>query len=275
LRLVLLIAALASCGRSARLPIAEVRVVDRTDSGETVWRPDGREIERMARAALDDPVLRWDGRTGARRLRVEIQLMRADAGAAGVLRAAVRLRLEAIDSPDEAALESSAIVERATGAGNPVDRDLVRRHLMRALRDVGRGLIAQARLLVGEPDGLVRALSDTDPELRDAAIRIAGIRRERRAVPGLIALLGHADERVGDAAIGALVAIGDRRAVRPLCEYARPGDVGGTAKVLDAIASLGGDEARAYLELLGSGHDDPAIRSMAQEALRRMERKRP
>ena len=47
----------------------------------------------------------------------------------------------------------------------------------------------------------------------------------------------------------------------------------GYLKVIDPVASIGGDEAHAFLEFVGSGSEDPEIRKMAKEALERMDRR--
>ena len=264
---------LAACGRAGEMRISDLQVVDRTAPDQQVWRPGAAELERLVRAAVRDPVVRWGG-DGSRKLRAEIALSRSDVGERGVLRAEILLHLDASDAPNDGPVEASGIVEKSYDSRAAVDAAFVRRHLERGLRDVAEGLLAQVHLRVGDPQMLVVALEGTDASLREAAIQAAAMRREAKAVPALIKLLGHQDEQVSDAAIGALVAIGDRRAVRPLCERSNLGDVRGMARVLDAIASLGGDEARAYLELVGSGHDDPTLKAMAREALDRMDRHR-
>lgn len=274
-RLLVLASALAACGGSGDLRISEVQVVDLTAPDPRLWRPDADELERLVRTAMRDPAVGWGGDArGSRKLRAEIALVRSDVGERGVLRAEIVLRLDPADAAGDAPIEASGIVEKSYATRAAVNEAFVRRHLERGLRDVAQGLFAQVHLLVGDPRGLLAALLGNDAPLREAAIRAAATRRERAAVPALIKLLGHADEEVSDAAIGALVAIGDRRAVRPLCERSNLGDARGVAKVLDAIASLGGEEARAYLELVGSGHDDPAIKAMAREALDRLTRHR-
>jgi hypothetical protein len=265
--------ATAACSRSPKVRIARVRVLDRS-SPEMTPRPDTNEVRRIARTALGKDWVTWTGASQpAYRLRLEYALDRAEVKERGLLRVSVLMRLESVEGVDEAPLESSGVFEHAYSAPKGLSPKSVRDQLTRAMEGVGQGLLLQVGLLLGDSARLVRALSDADPRIRDAAMRIAGIRRERKAVPRLLELLHHSEERVSDAAIGALIAIGDRRAVRPLCERFGMGDVRGLAKVIDGIASLGGDEAQAYLELLGSGHDHPEIRAMSRAALERMSRR--
>jgi hypothetical protein len=43
-------------------------------------------------------------------------------------------------------------------------------------------------------------------------------------------------------------------------------------KILDAIASIGGDEARDYLAFVAQSHDDQEIRDVAKAASERLQR---
>jgi hypothetical protein len=113
---------------------------------------------------------------------------------------------------------------------------------------------------------LISDLSAADARVRDYAIRVLADRRSPAAVPQLIARLSDPNPDVGRRAAGALIAIGDRRAVSPLIEMTRkrrPEDVG---PILYAIASLGGPEAEAFLFTLESGSPDEEIRRAAQGA---------
>src|SRR5262249_41725526 len=130
---------------------------------------------------------------------------------------------------------------------------------------------AKAKLARGDSAEIVKALAGSDEDLRDEAMRIAEERREREAVPALVQLLKNDDRAVRDRAIGTLAAIGDARAVKPLTEVARFAETGELPKVLDALGAIGGDEARAYLEFVSSGHADPEMRQLAKDALRHVD----
>jgi HEAT repeat protein len=115
-------------------------------------------------------------------------------------------------------------------------------------------------------DQLIADLSAGDARVRDYAIRVLAERRSPAAVPQLIARLSDPNPDVARRAAGALIAVGDRRAVRPLIDITRkrrPEDVG---PILYAIGSLGGPEAEAYLFTLESGSPDEEIRRAAQGA---------
>jgi hypothetical protein len=113
---------------------------------------------------------------------------------------------------------------------------------------------------------LIADLSSPSARVRDYAIRVLADRRRPAAVPQLIARLQDENPEVARRAAGALIAIGDRRAVRPLIEMThkrRPDDVG---PILYAIGSLGGPEAEAFLFTLESGSPDEEIRRAAKGA---------
>jgi hypothetical protein len=113
---------------------------------------------------------------------------------------------------------------------------------------------------------LLADLAAPDARVRDYAIRVLADRRSPAAVPQLIVRLQDDNPEVARRAAGALIAIGDRRAVRPLIEMTRkrrPEDVG---PILYAIGSLGGGEAEAFLFTLESGSPDEEVRRAAKGA---------
>jgi hypothetical protein len=177
--------------------------------------------------------------------------------------------------PEGLVLQASTVAPfKPAGKGAPEQK---------ALRTVVEGvaddLVFQAEAALAPEGKLVTLLRKTkDVSRLAAAVEIAAFRRLRGTVPPLCELLGREEKEVADRAIGALVAIGDRRAVKPLTRVAKTfRDTAQMAKVLDAIGTLGGQEARDYLEFVASGHDDADIRNLASEALERMNRaeKRP
>jgi hypothetical protein len=121
---------------------------------------------------------------------------------------------------------------------------------------------------------LLADLGAPDARQRDYAIRVLADRRSPAAVPQLIARLQDDNPEVARRAAGALIAIGDRRAVRPLIEMTRkrrPEDAG---PILYAISSLGGPEAEAFLFTLESGAPDEEIRRAARGAYQDLLRKK-
>ena len=148
------------------------------------------------------------------------------------------------------------------------------------------------------------AKSDGDPALRGTAMQILGRRRERLAIPVLIDLIKQTGAHrktslqptasgapadavrlrkqrqeaeiqgvLRDTAIGALLEIGDRSAVRPLLDSVAFVDTVEMGKIVEAAAALGGDDARNYLRFVAQSHPEKAVRDEAATALKRLERK--
>jgi hypothetical protein len=290
LRLLLLVVAACGCKRAPSGPppppdVTEVRVVDRTPE-EARERGPLDEAALTAKAA--DAIARSSGLrvldggvAGARhyRLRVEVRTESASHEGKKLYRAQVYAKLSPIgEGPEQLSFEQTAVAERIAdeakrGADGGVGGDAWNAHVSHAVEDVVKGVGARARLSTAEPAELAFALEGPDEDLREEAARLCGERKAGACVPGLVKLLKGEDRDGRDRAIGSLAAIGDARAVRPLTEVARFRDLGDLPKVLDALAMIGGDEARSYLEFVASGHDSPEIRDLAKQALAHLERR--
>jgi hypothetical protein len=273
----------AACARRVTPPrpiIADAIVVDHTPDGE---RPASVNLEAVRAEALrlqreGGVFVPAPGRAAEKgderwRLRVEIGLGEGAREGRGLARAAVALRLEQLDAVTAPRLEVHGGAERPYALETPdVDRvytDLV----IRVLSDLTKDLLTRARLRHADVPALIAALRSERAEERLGAIAAAAERRERAAVPTLIERLDDPVEAVSDRALGALVEIGDQRAVKALTRETRFHDLDRMHKIIDAIASLGGGEARTYLEFVASGHEEADIRDQAKEALDRLRRK--
>ena len=135
-----------------------------------------------------------------------------------------------------------------------------------ALRDAVAALGAQIDARNKTDEALLKDLTAADPRVRDYAIRVLADRRSPAAVPQLIARLQDPTPEVARRAAGALIAIGDRRAVIPLIEMTRHRRAEDVGPILYAIASLGGPEAEAFLFTLESGASDEETRRAAKGA---------
>src|SRR5712691_7518633 len=206
------------------------------------------------------------------RVRLDLESARRLAGDDGAI-ADVQLVLELTATspegdPERTVSEGSGRAASAADAGTEAAVRLAAFEgaLRGALDDAARGLAWQLESRRKTDDELSRDLGDGDPRVRDYAIRALADRRSPAAVPQLIARLQDENPEVARRAAGALIAIGDRRAVRPLIEMTRkrrPEDAG---PLLYAISSLGGPEAEAFLFTLESGAPDEEIRRAARGA---------
>ena len=203
----------------------------------------------------------------------------AEVGAAGEARARVALAIEShpADAPGGFAIALDgagsqrypARPKHGAEAGAAAETALV----IRIAGDLVDGFVARRRLHDGPPAAVHAALSVDGGELRDEAIRAAGERRLSDEAPVLLKLLDDPDERTRDAALGALIAIGDRRAVTALTRSRSLRDRREMRKIIEAVSILGGQEADDYLSFVAASHDDDDIRAAAAAARERMLRR--
>src|SRR5207237_707140 len=92
--------------------------------------------------------------------------------------------------------------------------------------------------------------------IREEAIRLAGARGLTSEAPGLLALLDDPEESIRDAALGALIALRDQRAVAQLARHRSLRDKREMTKILEAISQIGGEEAEQYLSFVADAHED-------------------
>ncbi len=145
--------------------------------------------------------------------------------------------------------------------------------LQRVAGDLIDGFVARRRLHEASAEALRAALSADGGELRIEAIRAVGDRHVASEAPRLLALLEDPDEPTRDAALGALLALHDRRAVAVLTRSRSMRDRRELSKIIEAISILGGDEADDYLSFLAGSHDDEEIRAEATAARARLQRR--
>ena len=164
-----------------------------------------------------------------------------------------------------------------TGAETSIDPEArlsaFRSAFRAALDDASRGLVWQVEARKKTDRELTQDLTADDARLRDYAIRALADRRNPAVVPQLLNRLSDENPVVALRAVGALVAIGDRRAVDPLIEMTRRTRPQVTAQILYALASLGGPTAEAYLYTLERGAPDDEVRRAATDALLELRRK--
>jgi hypothetical protein len=142
----------------------------------------------------------------------------------------------------------------------------------RTVEDLARAYVARQKLWAGSEREIDLALKSADSDLCVEAARIVAARSLRDEIPTLLHLLSEEDENVRDAALGALVVLRERSAVKVLAGSRQMRDAREMRKILDAIATLGGLEAQEYLSFVAETHDDEEIREMAKGAMDRLSR---
>jgi hypothetical protein len=199
------------------------------------------------------------------RLRVYAHL--APDGATGQLHTAVSAQIDQGETvPLAWDVTSVAPASGVPSIPDEVYEDALRRALAEALGALDR----QARVIRRDPAGLVDALEVPDPPVRVAAADVLGHRRHRPAVDALCRLLADSDDRVFEAALRALVAIRDQRAVPCITRHASGGSRR-LERVIEATSELGGNESMAFLAAVASDHDSPRVRGLARAGAKRIE----
>jgi hypothetical protein len=234
---------------------------------------------RLAGAGVFSPPAP-DGAAGSvARVRADLALEQVEADEKGAARAVIRFRVE--PRPPEGVAshwneDVQAGSETTYALSPPPDsKALFAKLVSRTLADLTTGYLARQRLWSGSADDVRSALAVETGDLRIEAIRAVAQRRLTSEVPSLLRLLSDEDETVRDVALGALVELGDRRAVTELAKQRSMRDRREMRKILDAIAMLGGQEASDYLAFVADTHEDEEIRQMARQALDRLKRHAP
>jgi hypothetical protein len=235
-----------------------------------------RERLRATKMFADDVGAGADASDAATaRARAEVATESTEVGDKGVVRAHVLVHIDT--RPDSA---PGAIDEQLEGQGER--RYAVAQHpgppfyaalVTRVMSDLIDGFAARRKLQEGPPAAVHAALLADGGELREEAIRVAGQRQLHDEVPTLLKLLGDPDEPTRDAALGALIAMRERRAVAELTRKSSLRDRREMRKILEAISILGGQEAEEYLSFVAETHDDEEIRAEAAAAKARLQRR--
>jgi HEAT repeat protein len=201
------------------------------------------------------------------RITLVMELVQADGKAA--VRADVRLNVSTHPQGVAPARFGEDVQARAEMLYNPEaqpDKKGVLQQLAEhAVDDLLAAYVAQA----------LHAALTAPGEMRLEAIRVAAARRLLDEVPTLVALLSDDEEAIRDAALGALVELRDPRAVPALTKAKSMKDRREVRKIIDALATLGGQEAADYLSFVADAHEDEEIRTMAKAALLRLRSRDP
>ncbi len=263
------------------LTLGEVRIAD-LGWDARVPRPDDKELRGLLDAAVAKVSLLAPGAAPVSaeppvpaRLEFASGLgFQGEAGEETRVDAAVSLRLRWKEDGATRSMESRVLGQLPIAAA---DRkrlpEQARAALEHALADASAALALRDGIRRGDQATVLAALSSEDTDVRVEAFRAMAERHMVSALPRLVELLHSQNHEIRDAAIGGMVELGDRRAVKPLVDMVEFSDLDMMRRIIDAVGMLGGDEARDYLEFVASGHETPAVRELAVEALDRLKRR--
>jgi hypothetical protein len=206
---------------------------------------------------------------------LEAEVFSADGADGPEIGAKVHLRITARPSvaPARFAEDVEAVGQSPLPKGDVEGVRTAFQHLAeRTVEDLLQAYVARQKLWQASVRDIEVALKSSDNDVRVEAIRIVAARSLREETPMILGLLSDDEENVRDAALGALVALRERSAVKVLAASRQMRDAREMRKILDAIATLGGREAVEYLSFVAETHDDEEIRGMAKDAMERLSR---
>jgi hypothetical protein len=247
-------------GAAVRVEAGAIALAPAAGGGATV--PDARSFRADA-AAMIARLPRFPSRAREDAApRLDVTGMWSATGEEAAVR--VEAKLKGVDArvPIRAAIVASGRAEERNAAS-----ELARR----GVDDLGKALASMFVLYGGDEAAWIRALDGAEPDEQLLALALLADGKCRAAVPAIGAVLDDPRAQVAEAAADALVAIGDRSAVPVLIAGIRRGDVRSEVRAIEAISRLGGNEARAYLEMTAIGHEIPEVRALSFGALERLE----
>ena len=146
-------------------------------------------------------------------------------------------------------------------------------HVANALSAAGSELIDKDGLRTGPAEVVVAALSSRDEDTQIWALTLVRERKLGAGFDNVLALVDADTRDVRETAVGALIALGDERAVPVLAKKAEMSDYEFLRLVIEAVSAIGGEEALSFLEFVASGHPDEDIRGRAKRGLERIDKK--
>jgi hypothetical protein len=141
-----------------------------------------------------------------------------------------------------------------------------------AVERLAERLVERERVRAGGEAALTETLADAaaEPSAVRWALDLVAHRRVQSLFDQVVAQLDAESAEVRQRAVTALAVLGDARAVGVITGRVRFDDTESLGVVIDTVAVLGGEDARAYLEFVASGHPEDTIRARASAALARM-----
>jgi hypothetical protein len=211
----------------------------------------------------------------AARYRASVTIVEANPGGAwrGRARVVVEMSLRADPRPEGSTVELRA---RGEADGEATTRGGVLQELAeRAVERAAERLVQRHALAARPAAELLPMLADAtvDAELKRWLVELLGERRAGEAVPAIAPLLRSDDPATARGALLALARIGHPAAVAPLVDLMDLEDDTLTREVVDAVATIGGADAQAFLFTLSTGHPTVRIREAASAALATVERR--
>ena len=198
----------------------------------------------------------------------------SEAGKPPLIAVAVESELEWDESSEDLIPSQNIFADRPLSRAERAPRtktdELVAAFVADTVWRAAQALIAKEAIRTGAPGVVVDAVKSSDPELVRWALDVVRERKLTEAFDAVAPLLGSDDRDLRGRAVGALVGIGDPRAVDAMANAVEFTDHDMLEMVIEAVTAFGGEDARVYLDFVASGHPDQKIRQRATEALARV-----
>ncbi len=193
-----------------------------------------------------------------------------------VLTCAVEAELVWVDRQGGLTVRENVMAERPLSGSEltALPPGLVVAHVASTVEVAGTGILRKEQIRSAPPADVISAVDSEEPEIASWALSVVGDRHLTEGFDSAVAALDASAPEVRDAAIGALVALGDARAVQPLAQLANFSDHDQMRLAIESISAIGGSDALEYLEFVASGHPDDDIKQRAEEGIARI-RKNP
>jgi hypothetical protein len=205
---------------------------------------------------------------------ITYDLLTHPSGARAIMTAA-QARLVWADGGDDSAPWEKLVVEHDLGEAGPAPGRELDAAMAIQVGATGRaaldGIVLKERVRTADAAQVAAAL-EREGQSGEAVLWALEMVRERRlvgAVDEVVRLLKSGDRDVRETAIGVLMVLGDPRAVAPIADATDTADPVAVRIAIDAAATLGGEDARTFLEFLRD-HPSESIGDQAARALEKL-----
>ncbi|MGM0596178.1 MAG: HEAT repeat domain-containing protein [Myxococcota bacterium] len=137
------------------------------------------------------------------------------------------------------------------------------------------GVVLESRMMEADEEKLLEYLKNRELHIRKLAVNAVGQRQISSLAPRLRLMLKKESKLDFQMRIaGVLGQLQDKKAIKPLSDFAMKLDERHAVVVLEIISRIGGKDARVFLHWMESGHPDPKIKKAAGRYLKKMEERK-
>lgn len=138
------------------------------------------------------------------------------------------------------------------------------------LKDVRDGLKSHIRICKGGPKIWKSALNSPEADEQILAMALLGKNGIKTATSSIIQLLDDPRDEVGTAATHAVSILAQEKDVLQIIAIAQKGKIETEARCVQVLSKVGGMESIAFIEMLAVGHENPHLRELCFNALKRL-----